>query len=83
MATKFLDNSRNVSPKSISREEDSSLRPQTSNNPQPSERVCYCCGRPISELEPFEKFEDDFLFDDEEEYFLWPNYYYACNISMG
>jgi hypothetical protein len=79
MTTKFLDNGRNVSPKSISSEENSNLRPQTSINPQPAERVCYCCHRPISELEPFEKpeegeSEDFFLFDDEEEFLLRPNY---------
>ena len=47
-------------------------------NGPPADRKCHCCGRHISELEPFEKpeegeDEDFFLFDDGEE-FLCKNF---------
>ena len=67
MATKFLDNSRNVSPGCISSEEDSNLRPGWSINGPPADEKCDCCGRHISELEPFEEYEEFFsyLFDEQ------------------
>jgi hypothetical protein len=67
MVTKFLDNSRNVSPDCISSGEDSNLRPGWSINGPPADEKCDCCGRHISELEPFEEYEEffSFLFDGQ------------------
>jgi hypothetical protein len=53
MATKIIDNNGIVSFDSISSEEDLKLRPRISINPPPAKGRCECCGRHISELEPF------------------------------
>ena len=72
MVNKFFDNSGNGRGGSNSSKEDSNLRPQTCINPPLSQERCWCCGRHISELEPFEKSEegeseDFFIFDDEDD----------------
>ena len=67
MATKIIDNNGIVSFDSISNEEDLKLRPRISINPPPANGRCECCGRHISELEPFEEYEEFFsyLFDEQ------------------
>jgi len=63
MATKIIDNNGIVSFDSISSEEDFKLRPRISINPPPANGRCECCGRHISELEPFNSSGDSFLDD--------------------
>ena len=58
MATKIIDNNGIVSFDSISSEEDLNLRPRININPPSPYRRCECCGRHISELQPFGKAGD-------------------------
>ena len=65
MATKFIDNNGIVSFDSISSEEDLNLKPRININPPPANGRCNCCGRHISELEPFGKAGDPLVGDFE------------------
>jgi hypothetical protein len=65
MATKIIDNNGIVSFDSISSEEDLNLKPRININPPPADGKCDCCGRHISELEPFGKAGDPLVGDFE------------------
>ena len=65
MATKFIDINGIVSFDSISSEEDLYLKPRININPPPADGRCNCCGRHVSELEPFGKAGDPFVGDFE------------------
>ncbi len=71
MATVMFEMNGCISLGSIANEQD--LLPKegvVSINPPPKDGRCYCCRRHISELKPFEKGEDDFVFDFDGEYLV-------------
>jgi hypothetical protein len=63
MATVIFERGQCISLGSIENEQDLIPREGLVNiNPPPKDGRCYCCGRHISELEPFERDNDDFPF---------------------
>jgi hypothetical protein len=70
MATVIFKMKGCISLGSIATEQDLQLGNGFYINPPPQDGRCYCCGRHISELEPFEKDEDDFVFDLDGEYLV-------------
>ena len=59
-----------ISSGKVETEQDLQLGDGIRINPLPEEERCYCCGRRISELKPFEMGEDDLVFDVDGEYLV-------------
>lgn len=69
MATKIFENNGIISLGSIHSEQDLQLEEGIYVNPPPKDGRCYCYGRHISELTPFEETEDP-LFNDFDGAYL-------------